>query len=90
VGDFFVTGNSCGKVRLLKDEKGKSIKKADLSKPVKVSGFSIVPKAGDKFFVVKNEKVAKELINKINYDKRIVETQGRRRPITLQMDPWML
>jgi len=84
VGDFFVTGNSCGKVRLLKDEKGKSIKKADLSKPVKVSGFSIVPKAGDKFFVVKNEKVAKELINKINYDKRIVETQGRRRPITLE------
>jgi len=68
----------------LKDEKGKSIKKADLSKPVKVSGFSIVPKAGDKFFVVKNEKVAKELINKINYDKRIVETQGRRRPITLE------
>ncbi len=84
VGDFFVTGNSCGKVRLLRDEKGKSIKKAGLSKPVKISGFSIVPKAGDKFFVVKNEKVAKELISRINYDKRIAKIQGIRRPVTLE------
>jgi len=84
VGDFFVTGNSCGKVRLLRDEKGKSIKKAGLSKPVEISGFSIVPKAGDKFFVVKNEKVAKELINRINYNERIAKAQGSRRPVTLE------
>ena len=84
IGDFFVTGNSCGRVRSIKDQEGKSIKKAGLSKPVEISGFSIVPQAGDKFFIVKNERVAKELMSRKNYDDKISKMAGSRRHITLE------
>ena len=84
IGDYFITGNSCGRIRSIKDEEGKSIKEAGLSRPVEISGFSIVPHAGDKFFVVKNEKVAKELMSRKNYDEKISKMSGSRRHITLE------
>ena len=84
IGDYFITGNSCGRIRSIKNEEGKSIKEAGLSRPVEISGFSIVPHAGDKFFVVKNEKVAKELMSRKNYDEKISKMSGSRRHITLE------
>lgn len=84
VGDFFVTCTSYGKVRLIKDDRGKSLEKASLSQPVEVLGFSSVPRAGDKFFVVKNEKIAKEIINRRIYNGRILEIAKSRRHITLE------
>jgi len=84
VGDFFVTGNSYGKVRSIKDEQGKRLKKAVLSQPVEIMGFSTVPQAGDKFFVVKNEKVAKELLGKRQYDEKLSKIAESKRHITLE------
>jgi translation initiation factor IF-2 len=48
VGDFFVTGNSYGKIRSIHDEYRNLIDKGELSQPVEISGFSSVPQAGDK------------------------------------------
>ncbi len=84
VGDSFVTGNAIGRVRSLIDEKGKHIKKAVLSQPVEILGFSNVPQAGDKLFVVKNEKVAKEIINKKEYEKKMSKMAESRKKITLE------
>jgi translation initiation factor IF-2 len=84
VGDFFVTGNSYGKVRSIRDEKGQLIKKGVLSQPAEISGFASVPQAGDKFFVVKNEKVAKEIISKRDYDRKMSKMAGSRRHISLE------
>ena len=84
VGDFFVTGNSYGRVRSIRDEKGQLIKKGVLSQPAEISGFSSVPQAGDKFFVVKNEKVAKEIISKRDYDRKMSKMAGSRRHISLE------
>lgn len=84
VGDFFVTGNSYGKVRSIKDEQGKRLKKAVLSQPVEIMGFSTVPQAGDKFFVVKNEKLAKELLGKRQYDEKLSKIAESKRHITLE------
>jgi translation initiation factor IF-2 len=84
VGDFFVTGNSYGKVRSIRDEKGQLVKKGVLSQPAEISGFASVPQAGDKFFVVKNEKVAKEIISKRDYDRKMSKLAGSRRHITLE------
>ena len=84
VGDFFITGNSYGKVRALQDDKGTKIVKAVLSQPVEVLGFSFVPKAGDKFFIVKNEKIAKELLSKKLYTENLYKISESKRHITLE------
>ncbi len=61
VGQPFICGNYAGKVKLLIDDAGKSVKEADPSTPVKVLGFSGLPNAGDEFVVMESEKSAKLL-----------------------------
>ncbi|MGQ9631144.1 MAG: translation initiation factor IF-2 [bacterium] len=61
VGDFFVAGNTYGKVRTLIDDKGRRLKEATPSMPVEVLGFSDVPQAGDKLIVVPSEKDARRI-----------------------------
>lgn len=62
VGDIVACGVFSGKVRALRDENGKNLKEAKPSVPVEIMGISGVPSAGEKFYVVKDEKVAKDVI----------------------------
>ena len=64
VGDTIVLGTSIGKIRTMKNDKGKKVKEAGPSTPVEITGLSSVPEGGDIFYEVKNEKVAKHLIEK--------------------------
>jgi len=84
VGDNFVTGNSMGRIKSIMDESGKRIKKAVLSQPVEILGFSTVPQAGDKLFVVKNEKVAKDIISRKEYDRKMSQVSESRKSMTLE------
>jgi translation initiation factor IF-2 len=61
IGDYFIAGNYEGKVRAMVDDKGSSLIKALPSTPVEVLGCSGVPEAGDKFYVVKDEREAKSI-----------------------------
>ena len=61
VGEPFVCGDYGGKVKSLVDDRGKPIKSAGPSTPVKVLGFSGLPNAGDEFLVMESEKSAKTL-----------------------------
>ena len=58
LGDPIVVGTSYGKVRTLKNDKGKEITEAEPSKPVEITGLSEVPEAGDKFMAFETEKEA--------------------------------
>ncbi len=60
-GDFFIAGQHSGKVRAMRDDKGRTIKEAGPSMPVEVQGLSGVPQAGDEFIVVTDEKMAKNV-----------------------------
>jgi translation initiation factor IF-2 len=60
-GDYFVAGRYSGKVRSLFNDKGISVKAAGPSTPVEVQGLSGVPRAGDMFVVVTDEKMAKSV-----------------------------
>jgi translation initiation factor IF-2 len=60
-GDIVVAGGGYGRVRTLKDSRGKTIKKATSSMPVEISGLSDVPQAGDKFFCLEDINKAKEV-----------------------------
>jgi translation initiation factor IF-2 len=58
-GDFFVCGESFGRVRAMHSDRGQKIKSATPSMPVEIYGISEVPMAGDDFTVVHDEKTAK-------------------------------
>jgi len=64
IGDTIVVGSSIGRIRAMKDDKGKSVKAAGPSTPVEIMGLTEVPEAGDTFYEVKNEKMAKHLIER--------------------------
>ncbi len=70
VGDTIVVGSSIGRIRAMKDDKGKSVKMAGPSTPVEIMGLTEVPSAGDTFYEVKNEKMAKHLIEKRKTQER--------------------
>jgi translation initiation factor IF-2 len=61
IGDPFICGDYAGKVKSLIDDRGKPLKEADPSTPVKVLGFSGLPQAGDEFLVMESERSAKTL-----------------------------
>jgi translation initiation factor IF-2 len=84
VGDSFITGNSVGRIRSIRDESGKNIRKAVLSQPVEVTGFSSAPKAGDKLFIVKNEKAVKELLSRKDYEKKMMMIAESRKSMSLE------
>ena len=60
-GDMLLAGNAFGKIRAMLNESGKEVKQAGPSIPVEVIGLSEVPKAGEKFIVLNDEKKAREI-----------------------------
>jgi translation initiation factor IF-2 len=70
VGDTVLAGTTCGRIKAMFDHTGAKIKQAGPSVPVSVMGLSDVPKAGELFNVVANEKTGRDLI-----DKRILEAE---------------
>ncbi|MBO5348933.1 MAG: translation initiation factor IF-2, partial [Clostridia bacterium] len=70
VGDTIVVGTSIGRIRAMKNDKGQNVKEAGPSTPVEVMGLTDLPEAGDTFYEVKNEKMAKHLIEKRKLQER--------------------
>lgn len=64
VGDTVVVGTSIGRIRSMVNDKGKKVKQAGPSTPVEIMGLTEVPQAGDIFYEVKDEKMAKHLIER--------------------------
>lgn len=64
VGDAVICGITSGKIRAMFDDKGKRLKSAGPSMPVAILGLSEVPEAGDKLYVVKDEKTARAYAEK--------------------------
>jgi len=61
IGDPFICGDYSGKVKSLLDDRGKPVKEAVPSMPVKVLGFTGLPNAGDELLVMDSERSAKTL-----------------------------
>ena len=60
-GDALVFDEYWGRVKTMHDEFGKNLTNAPPSFPVKITGLSSLPEAGNEFIVVNNEKEAKTL-----------------------------
>jgi translation initiation factor IF-2 len=60
-GDYFICGENYGRVRAMLNNRGKKMDIALPSVPVEIYGISGVPMAGDAFYVVKDEKIARQI-----------------------------
>ncbi len=60
-GDYVIVGNAVGRVRVMIDDKGKTIKTAGPSVPVEIVGLDDVPQAGDELNAVEDERMARNL-----------------------------
>ena len=75
-GDFFVSGNTWGKIRAMINDENKNIDIAKPSTPVEILGMNNSALAGDDFFVVESEEKAKEV-----NDYRIQHAKSKQTPI---------
>jgi translation initiation factor IF-2 len=62
LGDYFVSGNTYGKVKSFFDDTGKSLKEAYPSDPVVIMGFEDLPNSGSILYVVQSQKAAREYV----------------------------
>lgn len=72
LGDIVVCGPHMGRVRALKNDRGKAVKDAGPSYAVELSGLSGVPEAGEQFLVVEDEKAGRKIT-----EKRILELKEK-------------
>ena len=77
VGDVIVIDELYGRVRAMFNDKGKSVKEAGPSTPVAILGLPDVPRAGDTFKVVANERTARAMTAKRAEMKR----QATKQPV---------
>ena len=65
MGDNIVVGNMAGKIRAMTNDRGKRVMKAPPSTPVSILGLPEVPQAGDRLEVVADEKMAKQIAQRV-------------------------
>jgi len=84
IGDMVIVGLNCGRIKAMLDDKGHKINHAPPSKPVEILGLSGVPLAGERFYVVNDEKKIRDMVTarRLDAEKRKLETKGQK--ITLE------
>ncbi len=72
VGDVIISGLNYGRIKAMLDDKGHRVKEAGPSKPVEILGLSGVPLAGEKFYVINDEKKVKDIVaaRRLEADKK--------------------
>ncbi len=75
-GDYFVSGNTWGKIRAMINDQGQNLDSAEPSTPVEILGMNNSAFAGDDFIVVESEEKAKEI-----NDYRVEHTKSKQTPL---------
>ena len=75
-GDFFVSGNTWGKIRGMINDEGENVSVASPSTPVEILGMNSSASAGDDFFVVDSETKAKEV-----NEYRVEHSESKQTPL---------
>ncbi|MGW9307596.1 translation initiation factor IF-2 [Saccharomonospora azurea] len=84
VGDSVVAGDAYGRVRRMVDEYNRDVTEATPSRPVQVIGFTSVPRAGDTFLVVEEDRVARQIAERRQARIRNAENAARRKRVSLE------
>lgn len=73
-GDVIIAGTAVGHIRTMSDSLGRKVKTAGPSVPVEITGLSEAPSAGCKFSAVKDERMARELVEQRKYEAKTAAT----------------
>ena len=84
IGDNVLCGATYGRIRAMYNDRDEPITEAGPSMPVKVSGLSDVPNAGDHFFVMKDIEEARETAESRLHEGRTEALSSRIIPQTLE------
>ncbi len=84
VGDVVLCGTTYGRIRAMYNDRDESVTEAGPSVPVKISGLSDVPGAGDHFFVMKDIEEARETAESRMQEGRRESLSQRVAPMTLE------
>ena len=82
-GDTVIAGKAVGRVRVMTDERGRKLENAGPSVPVEIIGLGEVPDAGDIFYAVDNERMARELVEQ-RKEKEKEERNKAMQKVTLE------
>ena len=77
IGDVVVAGTSFGKVRNMISDKGRKLDKIYPSDSAEVLGLDSSPEAGDSFYVVESEKIARDLVEYRDKKRKDLESAKR-------------
>ena len=69
-GDIVIAGTAVGRVRVMTNDKGRTVKAAGPSVPVEITGLAEVPAPGDEFNAVTDERMARELVEQRKQDQK--------------------
>ena len=75
-GDLIIAGKAIGHVRAMTNDKGLKIASAGPSVPVEIIGLDETPGAGEKFHVIKDERLARELVVERKQKERDANTSA--------------
>jgi translation initiation factor IF-2 len=84
VGDSIAVGDAHGRVRAMLDENGKNVAEAGPSRPVLLLGLTSVPRAGDSFIVVDDDRTARQIAEKRSARDR--NAMFARRPMRISLE----
>jgi len=83
VGDIILAGRYSGRVRAMHNEHGVTLKEAGPSAPLSILGINGAPSAGDKFYIMSDEKEARAIDTK---REQLYREQGLRTQKHITLD----
>ena len=76
--DIVVAGSTWGRVKAMFDDRGKRVRRAEPSMPVEILGLLEIPGAGDHVQVFEDERVARDLVEQRQAQKRVANLYAER------------
>ncbi len=83
-GDTVVAGVNYGNIKAMLNDSGRRVKEAGPAKPVEILGLSGVPLAGERFYVVTDEKKARSIVTTRRMEEEKKKLEARAGKISLE------
>jgi translation initiation factor IF-2 len=84
IGDIVMVGLNYGRIKAMIDDKGHRILEAGPAKPVEILGLSGVPQAGEKFYVIAEERKARDIVAARQMESERKKLAGKTSKVTLE------
>ncbi|APQ17824.1 translation initiation factor IF-2 [Maribacter hydrothermalis] len=78
IGDYVLAGTTSGKIKAMQDERGNLVTKVGPSRPISILGLDGASQAGDKFYVLEDEREAKQIASRRSQLQREQSVRAQR------------